>query len=71
VDLFIVTDIHIEGRESDHPVASGGVAHVRRNWLPDDESLTPVGYVYATGLGELTATGAWVRVPEPADLKSY
>jgi hypothetical protein len=70
VDLFIVTDIQIDGRESDHPVASGGVACVWRNWLPAEEDLTPVGYVYATGLSRFAEPGPWISVPELGDVKA-
>ena len=63
VDLFVVRDIHIDGRESDHPGASGGVAHVCCNWCPADDGLTPVGYVYATGLGGLALPMSWASVP--------
>ena len=63
VDLFVVTEICVEGRESDHPIASGGIAHVCRKWRPAEEALTPVGYDYATGLGELTAFALWNLVP--------
>ena len=60
VDLFVVTEIRVEGRESDHPVACGGVAQVCPNWRPVDEALTPMGYEYATGLGDIKA---WKSVP--------
>jgi hypothetical protein len=67
VDLFIVTEIHIDGRESDHPVVSRGAAHVWCNWVPDDANLTPVGYFYSTGLGEPYASASWARVADFGD----
>jgi hypothetical protein len=62
MDLFVVTETRVEGRESDHPVATGGVARVWHSWLPDDKSLTPAGYLYATGLSGLASSGLWVTV---------
>jgi hypothetical protein len=61
VDLFVVTEIGIEGRESDHPAASGGVGHVFRKWRPAEGDLTPLGYDYATRLGGATSA-SWVTV---------
>jgi hypothetical protein len=61
VDLFVVTEIGIEGRESDHPTASGGVGHVYRKWRPAEGDLTPLGYDYATRLGGATSA-SWVTV---------
>ncbi len=58
VDLFVVVKIGVEGRETDHPVASGGVAHLCRNWKPAEEDLTPLGYDYVTGLGGPSASWA-------------
>jgi hypothetical protein len=63
VDLFIVTEIHVENRESDHPIATGGVGHVCRNWRPAEDDLTPLGYDYATGLSEGARAGSWEFVP--------
>jgi hypothetical protein len=71
VALFVVTDIRIDGRESDHPVASGGVARVWHNWFPAEEKLTPVGYVYATGLGGTAAPAPWMSVLDLADLELH
>ncbi len=51
VDLFVVTEIRVEGRESDKPAACGGRAHMCSNWQPAEESLIPVGYEYLTDLG--------------------
>jgi hypothetical protein len=59
VDLFVVTEIEVEGRDTDHPVASGGVAHLCRNWKPAEKDLTPLGYSYATGL---PASAAWLAL---------
>jgi hypothetical protein len=60
VDLFVVTEIGVEGRDNDRPLASGGVAHLCRAWKPDEEDLTPLGYDCATGLGGSSAS--WVTV---------
>jgi hypothetical protein len=59
VDLFVVTEITVEGRDTDHPVAGAGVAHVCHNWKPADEDLIPVGYDYATGL---RGSETWIAV---------
>lgn len=63
VDLFVVTEIRVDGRGGDHPVASGGVAHVCRNWRPAEEDLRAMGYEYTTGLGGPAAPTAWRPVP--------
>jgi hypothetical protein len=62
VDLVVVTEIVVEGRDTDHPVATGGVAHLCQNWIPAEEDLTPLGYDYVTGLGGLAASASWVTV---------
>ena len=62
VDLFVVTEIHVEGRESNHPTASGGFAHVCGEWRPADEDLIPVGYHCATGLGKFGSQESWISV---------
>ncbi len=62
VDLFIVTEIHVENRESDHPVATGGVGHVCQNWRPSEDDLTPLGYDYVTGLVDAARSGSWASV---------
>lgn len=64
-DLFVVTGIQIAERESEHPQPSGGFAHVWRNWIPEEQDMKPVGYMYSTGLeGRGTAAKTpWVSVP--------
>ena len=62
VDLFVVTEIHVEGRDSDHPTATGGFAHVCTEWRPAEEDLAPVGYNCVTGLGTLGAPARWIAV---------
>ena len=62
VDLFVVTEIRVAGRETDNPIASGGLGHTCINWQPSDESLTPVGYEYVTSLGTQRAITSWKPV---------
>jgi hypothetical protein len=62
MELFVVTDIDVDECDSDHPVATGGTAWVCRNWLPAAESLKPVGYEYATGLGDGGPRVPWESV---------
>ncbi|MFM7163604.1 MAG: DUF3883 domain-containing protein [Planctomycetaceae bacterium] len=59
VDLFIVTEISIDGRESDEPEASGGRALVYKNWQPAQESLTAVSYEYVTNVGNESSLAVW------------
>lgn len=59
VELFIVTEIAVADRDTDHPTASGGVAHLCRGWKPADENLTPLGYDYTTSL---RGSAAWLSV---------
>lgn len=61
VDLFVVTEIRVEGRDSDKPTACGGCAHVCLDWQPAEEALTAVGYEYFTDLCG-TASAAWKQV---------
>lgn len=63
VDLLVVTEIRVEGRDGDNPVATGGKAYVCPGWCPADEDLTPFGYDYSTGLGDAAAEG-WQTLPE-------
>ena len=47
VELFIVSNIMVDDRNPDHPVASGGSARVLRNWQIREEHLTAIGYSYS------------------------
>lgn len=62
VDLFVVTEIAVADRDTDHPRASGGAAHLCCNWKPAEENLTPLGYDYVTGIGEASPAGPWSAV---------
>ncbi len=62
VDLFVVTEIRVEGRDGDQPTAYGGVAQVCGNWQPAEEALTPVGYEYFIDLANQSALTAWKSV---------
>ena len=62
VDLFLVTEIRVEGREGDQPTACGGVAQVCGNWQPSEDALTPVGYEYRIDLANQSALAAWKSV---------
>ena len=62
VDLFIVTEICVEGRDSDKPAACGGQARICNNWQLAQESLTSVGYEYFTDLGNKSTLNVWKPV---------
>jgi hypothetical protein len=62
VDLFVVTEIRVEGRDGDQPTACGGIAHVCCDWRPAEEALTAVGYEYLTDLSNQSALVAWKSV---------
>lgn len=63
VDLFVVTEIRVEERESEHPIASDGVGHIFSKWRPAEEDLVPLGYDYATGLREAAISKPWLSIP--------
>jgi hypothetical protein len=52
VDLFVVSHIEVDATFAENPVVIGGEARVWREWLPEPAGLTPVGFIYSTGLGE-------------------
>lgn len=65
VELFVVTDIHVNEPTSEHPFASGGVARVRTRWVAEEDDLTPVGYHYRTRLIDPGASADWSSVALP------
>lgn len=71
VELFVVTDIRIDEQDGDDHVASGGVARVCGNWLPTDDRLMPMGYVYSTGLAGPETRAPWKLVLGLGDLESH
>jgi hypothetical protein len=62
VDLFVVSEVVIDNANPDHPVVSGGIARVYSGWVIDEKRLTPVGFRYATGIGD-SRESVWVNVP--------
>lgn len=62
VDLFVVSEIRVEGRDADQPRAVGGIAHVLGNWRPAEGALTAVGYEYLTDLGNQSRLTLWKSV---------
>lgn len=45
-DLFIVTNIVAEDPQNDVCVCSGGDWYLYESWVPDNDDLTPVSYIY-------------------------
>jgi Domain of unknown function (DUF3883) len=62
VDLFMVTEICVEGRNGDQPTACDGVAQVCGNWQPAEDALTPIGYEYFIDHANPSTLAEWKSV---------